>query len=482
MAPRGQASVSWIARPAAVCRILLGHSTVVFAVLTPPFAVAVVEGAYGVAAGLLPGIAVCLLCALLAWRLPPADDVRHIEAVTTLTALFIIVSILPVPAFQALGMPAIDAFFESVSGITSTGLTVARDTMEWPFAGHFLRAWMQWSGGFAIAVAGVALILRPGAAAHEMAQVGVDGRDLLSSMRAQARQMLVAYCLLTALAIGLLVLLLPNAWEGVVVALTAVSTGGFTPRADSLMSYSRAAQVAVLGVGLSTTVSLFFYVLIVQKGPRKALRQSNAVPVLVALTLGALLVGGAELATEGWHPDDVLEATLNFISGFTTAGFSVAPIDDTRALLALLLMAMLVGGGVGSTAGGIKLDRALTLARAVALSVLRLRAPRRAVIQLRENGQRRRADDLIGIAAIIALYLTSAFLCWLAFLASGMPPLPALFDIVSALSTVGLSTGVVGPDLSGHLKAVLVIAMLAGRLEFLALLVFLLPGTWIRRS
>lgn len=465
-----------------VARILLDHAAIVLAVLAPPFAIALIEGIYPVAAGLLPGLGACLLGVLVAWRRSPPRDVRQIEAVVALTALFIIVSALPVPAFFALGMPVIDAIFESISAITSTGLTVARDTMDWPFVGHFLRAWMQWSGAFAIAVAGVALIMGPGSAGHEMGQASVDGRDVLSSMRAQARWMLLVYCVLTITAIAILVPLLPASWEAIVVGLSAVSTGGFTPRPDSLMSYSRGAQVAVMGIALSTTVSLFFHVLVVRQGPAKALRQSSAGPFVVALFLGALLVGGTKLAVDGWNPGELLAAVLNFVSGFTTAGFSVEPIDDAHALLALLLMAMLVGGGIGSTAGGIKLDRALTLAQTVSLSVLRLRAPRRAVTQLRENGERRSGDEIVSIAAIIVLYLTSAFLCWLFFLAWGMPPLPSLFDIVSALSTVGLSTGVVGPDLPGHLKIVLAIAMLAGRLEFLALLVFLLPGTWIRRA
>jgi trk system potassium uptake protein TrkH len=72
-------------------------------------------------------------------------------------------------------------------------------------------------------------------------------------------------------------------------------------------------------------------------------------------------------------------------------------------------------------------------------------------------------------------------LLWAAIAAAGHPPLPALFDAVSALSGVGLSTGVIGPDLQGWLKALAVFAMLLGRIEFFVLIALLLPSTWISR-
>jgi len=78
------------------------------------------------------------------------------------------------------------------------------------------------------------------------------------------------------------------------------------------------------------------------------------------------------------------------------------------------------------------------------------------------------------------LYVATVLACWGAFLAAGHPPLAALFDVVSAVSTVGLSSGVTGPDLGPGLTVVLTVGMLLGRLEFLALIALVLPGTWVR--
>jgi trk system potassium uptake protein TrkH len=166
----------------------------------------------------------------------------------------------------------------------------------------------------------------------------------------------------------------------------------------------------------------------------------------------------------------------------TTAGFSAGPLDEAPAVVGLILAGMVVGGGIGSTAGGIKVDRALAFARMVGLALTRLRAPQRAVTRLTAGGRKLEADRVVGMVAVAFLYAATLLMAWIAFLVGGAPPLPALFEVVSALSTAGLSSGVTGPDLAWPLKVVLIAAMLLGRLEFLALIAVLSPATWAPRA
>ena len=94
-------------------------------------------------------------------------------------------------------------------------------------------------------------------------------------------------------------------------------------------------------------------------------------------------------------------------------------------------------------------------------------------------------DRVLGsrsVGTLIALYLVAQMIGWVVFLASGAPALPALFEVTSALSTVGLSQGLTGPDTAAHLKGTLIVLMLLGRLEFIALIMLFLPGTWWKRS
>lgn len=479
---RGQASTSWQARPVTVLKAVLSHGHLLAVVMAVPLGVALAEQQWLLALALVVPTVLCAVSALVSTRYGAPEDLREIEAVCTLVAIFVLLSILPVPAFMVLGMSPHDAVFEAVSGVTSTGLTVAQGTMDWPFAGHILRGWLQWVGGFAIAVAGVALLLGPGRAASAMGSVGIDDRDIPRSTRTQARDLLTVYAVITAVAIVALVALLPNWQEGVAVALTAVSTGGFTPRPDSLASYSATAQVVTILICLSTAVSLIAYVYLRSRDWRGALEHSEIASFTGFALAGLACVGVVMTLTGAPSWAAIRDAMLNFLSGLSTAGFSTAPIATEPPYLALVLVAMVIGGGVGSTAGGIKFDRVLTLAAMVRLTLLRLRIPPRAVTSLRDGHRKVPADRVISIAAVVFCYVASALLFWMVFLLSGEPPLASLFDIISALSTVGLSSGLTGPDMQTHLKYVLIAAMLLGRLEFLALLLALSPGTWIKRS
>jgi len=435
--PRGQASTSWQARPSCVLQAVLAHGGIMAAVVAVPCLAAAAEAEWSLCAALAGPLALCLVAATASRRVGVPDDLREIEAICTLVALFLLLSVLPVPALIVLGLAPTDALFEAVSGITSTGLTMARGTPDWPFAGHVLRGWLQWSGGFAIAVAGVMLIVGPGRAVGTMGDAGVADRDILQSTRSQARELLVVYAALTLIAIGLLVLLMPGWKEGVVIALSAVSTGGFTPRPDSLASYSKAAQAVTMLICLASSVSLIAYVYLIRRDWRAALDHSLARGVAGVALSGLLLVVLVLVLTGRPTGPEIRDAVLNFLSGLSTAGFTVAPLDPTPGYLALVLVAMLIGGGVGSTAGGIKINRVITMAAMLRLTLLRLRVPPRAVTTLREGHTRVHADRVISIAAVVLCYAASALAFWMVFLLSGQPPLSSLFDVVSALSTVG---------------------------------------------
>ena len=107
--------------------------------------------------------------------------------------------------------------------------------------------------------------------------------------------------------------------------------------------------------------------------------------------------------------------------------------------------------------------------------------PSHAVADVRFADRRLEGEEIQRALVVILLFLLTVLLSWLAMVAGGLPALDALFDVVSATGTVGLSTGITGPDLAAPLKMLLCLDMLAGRLEILALLVVLYPRTWLGR-
>ena len=264
--------------------------------------------------------------------------------------------------------------------------------------------------------------------------------------------------------------------------MAAVSTGGFSPRADSLSSHGPLAQGVVIAICVATAVSLMFYVQVMRDGLRVAFGKTHVRATLGMMAAGTCLFVGLDFLVTRPGAAELYRGALNFLSGFTTAGFSVSEVTGHVALLPLILIAMFIGGDIGSTAGGLQVGRFMILARAVQLTFLRVSVPPTAVTYLRDGATRVAADQMIAVAALLALYMTTGLTCWIIFLASGAPPLPALFEVISAPSTVGLSQGLTGPDMALHLKLTLMAAMLLGRLEFIALIVVLLPQTWMKRN
>ena len=477
----GQAAAALRARPRVVGQALLKQTPVLALIVGVPGLAALIEGETRFAASLLAPTAGLAFLGVVSRVHEIETDIRRIEAVATLALIFVLAAVAAVPGFVTLGLTPIDAVFEAVSGITTTGLSVARGAGDWPVSGHILRAWMQWCGGVVVAVAGVALLIDSGRAARVMGAEAVDAGDYHASTREKARLVLLGYGALTLAGIAVSVPLFPGWWEGPVVVLTAVSTGGFTPRDTSLADYTLGAQIFTLALCAATSVSLLYYAAALKIGPRRALGSGTVPITLGILAGGTALYAAVHLALGGWRSEGLVPALLNHVSAQTTAGFSVAPVASAPPLVLILVVAMVLGGDVGSTTGGIKTARTAMLARMVGLTFLRLRLPARAVSHLKIGDRRADAEAILFATALVTVYTVSTLVFWALLAGAGHPPLDALFDAVSALSGVGHSTGVIGPDLPGWLKAAAAFAMLLGRLEFFVLIALLLPSTWISR-
>lgn len=466
------------ARPSVVAQTCAKQSSILAAVITVPLVSGLLEGRWYLALSLAPQAVVFAGLAIKVRRWSFPDDLRHIEALCALALLFVAGAASVIPAFIVLGLAPLDAAFEAVSGITSTGLTVATGTESWPVTGHLLRGWIQWCGGFAIAFAGLALLSGTPHSALSMGASSFASRDHLTSLKTQARRVLICYGVLTVLSIVLCLLVLPTWWEAVAIALAAVSTGGFTPRVDSLASYNPVAQTVVMAICLLAAISLMAYVLALRDGFKEAARKSNGLKALGLMLSASVIYVLLALLLPVSDTPSFYGTWLNFISGISTAGFSVQPITQVPGLILFLVIAMVVGADVGSTGGGLKITRVQLLCRTIALSIARTRQPPSALTYLRDESEIVGFDQLISVVTLLCLYLAFLALFWTIFAMSGVAPMSALIEVSSALSTVGLSSGVTGADMPAHLKLTLMAAMLLGRLEFIAVILIFLPRTW----
>lgn len=460
-----------------------GQLAVVLACLTVvPLAVALGAGELSVAVRYLAVVAVLGAAGGGLARLRAPPQVQANEAIVIAASMFLVAPLAMAYPFMQAGLPLADALFEAVSGVTTTGLTATGTVEGMPASFLFCRAWMQWYGGLGIVVLLVALVMRPGRAAMGLAGIESDEGDLVGGTRTRARHALLVYGALTAAGAGLLWAAIGEPFEAVLLALASVSTGGFAPHDASLAALGGwPARAAVLALCFAGAVPLMLYRRAWSGAWRAVAGDVQLRALLLAAALVVVALAAAMQLAEGrpW-PETLSAAALQGISAQTTAGFSGVDVSAMHPGPKLVLIAsMFAGGGLGSTAGGIKILRLLILLRAIQIAILRTGLPRHAVLEPRLAGRRLDAADVHGALLVVLLFAGLVLASWAVFVLAGHDPLDSLFEVVSAAGTVGLSAGITGPELAPALKGVLCVDMLMGRLEVFALLIVLDPRTWI---
>jgi trk system potassium uptake protein TrkH len=461
-----------------------GHLCLVLAALTlVPLVMSVIFGDTGITLryGLVIGGVASLGAALARLRAP--SRVQANEGLVLVALLLLFTPLVMSYPLMASGLGFLDAFFEAVSGVTTTGLSTKATLVGAPPTFLFARAWMQWYGGLGIVVLSLALVMHPGLVAKGLTVAETESDDLAGGTRAHARRVLKVYGVLTALgiigswAVGV------GFFDAVLYTLAAVSTGSFAPQDGSLAPLAWPAQVWITLLSLAGAIPLMFYHRLVKEKRRGAVDFLQLQFIVIAALVVSLALGAALRLSAGLSWPQVLRhAPLLAFSAQTTTGFSSMPCAQLDAGSKLVLIfSMLVGGGVGSTAGGFKMLRLLIAASVFRLILLRTCLPKHAIIEPRLAGQRLQNEEIQAALLLIVLFVAVIALSWLPFMALGYSPLDSLFEVVSATATAGLSVGLTSAALPAPLKAILCVDMLMGRLEIIAWVVMLYPGTWLGR-
>ncbi len=414
-------------------------------------------------------------------RLPAPRRLQNNEAMVISALIFLFTPLVLAWPMMASGLGFIDALFETISGVTTTGLTTTATVDGKPETFLFARAWMQWLGGLGIVVLFLATMIQPGLVAKRLGDLEDYEEDMVGGTRARARSVFGVYVVLTAGGIIALGLLGIGWFEAVLYSFAAVSTGGFSPHDASLAGLeSHPAQAAVILLSMAGGVSLILYRRMIRDGWRVLTHDRQLQAFLITGLFLTLLMAWSLWIQGGINWSGALgHGALNALSAQSTAGFASLDIAKIGAGSKLVLMvSMFVGGSIGSTAGGIKILRLLVLMRLLYLSIQRAGMPRNAVAEARLGGRRLGTDEIQNAICLVLVYIFFIVLSWLPFVFMGYSPLDSLFEVVSAIGTAGLSAGITAPALPAFLKAVLCADMLLGRLEIFAWLILLSPGTW----
>lgn len=366
----------------------------------------------------------------------------------------------------------VDAVFETLSGFTTTGLTVVEEETL-PASVAFFRSFSQWLGGAGIAIVYMAVLAGPGSATSRLYLAEFDEDNVLGNVVRTARGVAAVYLGLTLAGYLALVAAGAGLFDGLLHALSLLSTGGFSPFATSVGAYDSTAVASVTSVFMvagATSLPLL-YVLVAQRRWRRFVGDVQLRTMLALIVVGTVAV----LPFHGLALRDFGAHLFHAISALTTTGFT---LDDPAQWPAGAKIAtvglMFVGGSSASTAGGLKLLRLALLARLVWWSLVRPLLPREATVPLQVQDVRVREDELRRVVAVAACYAVLLFASWLLLLGTDAAPVDALFEAASALGTVGQSAGLTAPELATGGKLVLCLNMWLGRVEVFAVL-FLFP-------
>lgn len=445
-----------------------------------------------------PDWRVFVACGIVTWtfgvllaqttRRPVAEQISVRDAFVMTTLLWVAVGAFAALPFLGLGLDYSDAFFETISGMTTTGSTVLVGLEKLPPGILFWRALLQWVGGVGIIV--MAILILPFLRVGGMQLFQVESSDRSGKIVPRAFQLITlivgTYVGLTfacAICYGLAGM---TAFDAVSHAMTTLSTGGYA-NYDASFGFYKQASIHWIACVFMIAGSLPFLAYIrVLQGDRSALLKNPQVRSLFVLLLLASMGLALWLnATKGIPLADAIRLTaFNVTSVVTTTGFAT---DDFNAwgplAVAVFFVLMFAGGCTGSTSGSIKIYRHLILASTVRAHVRRLVHPRR-VVQVTYGGRPLPADIAPSVLAFITVFFGTITAFTIALAAMGLDFVTALTAATTAIANVGPGLGeIVGPagnfaTIPDPAKWILSVAMLMGRLELFAVIVLLDPDFW----
>lgn len=378
----------------------------------------------------------------------------------------------------------VDAFFETVSGFTTTGASILTDVESVGKGMLLWRSLTHWIGGMGILVFVMAISEKSSDGSLSILRAEMPGHNvdrLVPRVGDTAKLLYLIYIGMTVLETVLLLGGGMPLFDSIVHALGTAGTGGFGIKADSIAGYSPYLQWVIAVFMLLFGVSFNIYYLIIMKKWRSAVRSDELMLYLgmaavctAVVTLNIYPVyknAGEALRLAAFQVSSVVTTT-----GYATADFNLWP----QLSKAVLFILMFCGGCMGSTAGGLKMSRVLVLFRIIKAELRKAVSPR-SVSGIRLNGRQLDAKTLAGTGAYFALYalVTASVFLLISFEPFGLET--NLSAAVACVNNIGPGFGLVGPaagysDYSAFSKLVLSAAMLLGRLEVYPLLLCVLPA------
>lgn len=437
-------------------------------------------------------IAVCTLTVLVSTHLNKLKDksIYAKEGFVIVGLAWIFMSLVgALPAFLSGAIPHYtDAFFEMVSGFTTTGATAINDIEALPKSVLLWRSGSHWMGGMGVLVFLMAVVPKSDTATMHLIRAESTGPKVGKLTSKLSVSLRILYSIYSALTLMLIVFLLAGGmpfFDSAVTAFATAGTGGFSVKNASIAAYNSPYIEYVLSIFMilfSINFSMFYF-LILKKF--STVFNNEELKTFFIIILISVAIISYDIYPIYNNIEETLRNSLFQVSSIiSTTGFGTADYSKWPQLSqGILLMLMFCGGCAGSTSGGIKIIRVALLVKSTAKDVRKMLSPR-SVLTVKMDKKPIEASVLTGLKTYFMTYFVVLGCSVLALCINNFDMTTNITAVITCLNNIGPGMGdIIGPtgNFSGFSvlsKIVLSFDMLAGRLDIFPVLVLLLPSTW----
>jgi trk system potassium uptake protein TrkH len=383
----------------------------------------------------------------------------------------------------------IDAFFETVSGFTTTGASILTNVEKMSHGLLFWRSFTHWIGGMGVLVFIMAVVPSAADRSIHILRAEVPGPTvgkLVPRMKDTAKILYLLYIVLTVLEIILLLAGGMPLFDSIVHAFGTAGTGGFGIKANSIAGYNHYLQWVITIFMLLFGINFNLFYLMLLRRFKAAFHSSElwcymGIWVVATLVVTFNVMQLYESFSESLRLAAFQTASIMTTTGYATADFNLWP-NLSKGILVVL---MCIGACAGSTAGGLKISRVMLLMKMIRRELRHMLHPR-SVGVVKFEGKKVDNQTLSSVNAYFAIYVVISAIIFLLLCIDGFDLETNLTAMIACFNNIGPGLGRVGPAASfaGYSvlsKLVLSFAMLLGRLEIFPLLFAVIPSTWMKK-
>ncbi|MCB0389936.1 MAG: TrkH family potassium uptake protein [Bdellovibrionales bacterium] len=402
-------------------------------------------------------------------------EIQTNEAMVIASLAFILIAFLFSFIFWQKNVSYLDALFESISAITTTGLSTLKHEKDFTPSLLVIRAWLQWIGGLGIIVISIAFSPFQSKLNKEVLVDYENRKNSNYSEHNYAKWVLYFYLSISILALLVLFGISDSFFDALIFSMTSISTGGFPADSEGLKKFGRNFQFAITAFSLMGAISFPLLYLNSYKKIKKLFANNELRSLIVLVLLCSFILMNTKLL-QTQDSLNIYDIIMLSVSAQTTTGFSSLNVSDLTPISILILtIVMFIGGSSSSTAGGFKLNRFVYILKGVKSFLRKEIAPKHAVGEMNQEEK----EQLLKVSLLFFIYISVLVTSWLVFVLYGYDTILSLFEVTSAFGTVGLSTGISEESLEIVPKIILCLNMLLGRLEVIAIIILFYPKTWI---